>query len=339
LKVLVAGAYGFGNLGDEALLAVLLERLRSIHASVKVFSFSPRETYAMHKSQAISYLSLHRVLYAIMTTDVLLIGAGGVFDTRIAGQTRRAMAWLYIACGYLALVMRRKLWLEGISILTPDPLTYALLCCMLRHADRVSVRDECSRRILSRLSIDVNVVGDLSLALEPANKESADLLLESVGVNKRLFKVGLALRSTGDSKIDQKLAVLVKDLASWASRHSAQLLLIAFSHNRWSRFEDDVSFLRDLRTAAGHQDVVTMFAGRVHPSVMEAVVGRMNFLVGMRLHSVIMAHRMSVPMLALAYHPKIKAFADSVRAKVVELNKLDSALVKSMVESVNLRFH
>ena len=336
MKVLIAGGYGFGNLGDEAILSVLLKKLNRMNASARILSFSPRETYAMHKSESIGYGRPLRTMHEIMTTDVLLIGGGGVFDTRIAGRTRRAMAWLYILLGYLAILTGRKIWLESISILTPDPITCSLLYPILKKADRISARDDQSQKILSKMSARaVNIVGDLTLQLKPADSRLVEQHLASLGAGVNRFTIGLALRSTGDPSTDQKISHLVDELASWAYQYSAQIVLIAFSHHRLSRHENDVEFLSRLRDKVKKKQVVTIFAKQVHPSILEAMIGRIDFLVGMRLQSLIMAHNMHVPMLAIAYHPKITLFANAIGAETLLPHELNEAAIKSIIDYAN----
>ena len=73
----------------------------------------------------------------------------------------------------------------------------------------------------------------------------------------------------------------------------------------------------------------------MHPSILEALIGRVDFLVGMRLQSLIMAHNMHVPMLAIAYHPKIKLFANAIGANAVLPHELNEAVIESIIDYVN----
>ncbi len=335
--MLIAGAYGIGNLGDEALLSVIAARLRKQHMSIRVLSTTPKQTAAMHGLDAVNYFRPHRVFQALMSTDVFVIGGGGVFDTRIAGHTRRAMAWLYLTLAYLALIMNRRIWLEGISVLTPDHATYALLARVLRHAGHITVRDRQTLRNLTRLSIfGIQVVGDLSLDLRPASAEETGALFDTHRFNDASFAIGMALRATGDGETDGKITTLVKGLAGWSKECDARVFLIAFSHNPWSKGEDDASFARRLIAGIDDASRVSVFARQVHPSVLQAVVGRMDFLVGMRLQSLVMAHKMGVPMLAVAYHPKIKLFAESIGVDSIEPGAVELSVVKELIEHARI---
>ena len=54
------------------------------------------------------------------------------------------------------------------------------------------------------------------------------------------------------------------------------------------------------------------------PQQAWAAVGRADLLLGMRLHSLIMAAAQGVPALAVSYDPKVEAFAASVQMSLAE---------------------
>ena len=43
-KIVISGYYGFDNFGDEAILSVLLNRLRQFDSEIVVLSKNPRKT-------------------------------------------------------------------------------------------------------------------------------------------------------------------------------------------------------------------------------------------------------------------------------------------------------
>ena len=65
---------------------------------------------------------------------------------------------------------------------------------------------------------------------------------------------------------------------------------------------------------------------------MLAVIGRCNLACGMRLHLLIFASTMNVPMVGVAYDPKIKGFMEYMHQKnFVELEKFDSGEFAALV--------
>jgi polysaccharide pyruvyl transferase WcaK-like protein len=59
-----------------------------------------------------------------------------------------------------------------------------------------------------------------------------------------------------------------------------------------------------------HRPLVVTLEDTLAPEEMLGVLGRLDLMVGMRLHALIMAAAMAVPSLALVYDPKVEAFAD-----------------------------
>ncbi|HEX6987937.1 MAG TPA: polysaccharide pyruvyl transferase CsaB, partial [Bacillota bacterium] len=54
-RVLISGYYGFGNLGDEALLRAIVQGLRALEPApvLTVASGDPRRTAAAHRVEAV----------------------------------------------------------------------------------------------------------------------------------------------------------------------------------------------------------------------------------------------------------------------------------------------
>jgi polysaccharide pyruvyl transferase WcaK-like protein len=76
---LLSGYYGFGNLGDEALLQVIVERLRARwpDCAVNVLSGDPAATARAYGVQATPRMDIPRVRSAIEGADIVLSGGGG----------------------------------------------------------------------------------------------------------------------------------------------------------------------------------------------------------------------------------------------------------------------
>ncbi|MGA8383888.1 MAG: polysaccharide pyruvyl transferase family protein, partial [Candidatus Cybelea sp.] len=80
--MLISGYYGFGNLGDEALLEVIVERLRRDFpaASIEVLSATPKRTAAAYRVDATPRWDWRAVRTAIGRADVVLSGGGGLLQ-------------------------------------------------------------------------------------------------------------------------------------------------------------------------------------------------------------------------------------------------------------------
>jgi len=96
MRVLVSGYYGFGNLGDDALLGVLVEVLRNRLGlpgdAICVMAASPRETARRHGVRAIPRASAWAIRRELSTCDLFISGGGGL----IQDQTSRRSAAYYL---------------------------------------------------------------------------------------------------------------------------------------------------------------------------------------------------------------------------------------------------
>ena len=76
MKIVICGAYGYGNLGDEIILDGTLKILQDIYKKEDflVFSFDPKETERLHKvrSAKINIIDL-------IKSDKVIDGGGGLF--------------------------------------------------------------------------------------------------------------------------------------------------------------------------------------------------------------------------------------------------------------------
>lgn len=76
---LIAGYYGFGNAGDEAILSAILAELRKRHANLEfiVVSANPGETMANHNARSVHWKDVDALLNAAKESDLIILGGGG----------------------------------------------------------------------------------------------------------------------------------------------------------------------------------------------------------------------------------------------------------------------
>ena len=97
----------------------------------------------------------------------------------------------------------------------------------------------------------------------------------------------------------REMAQSVKDIIDGMDAH-----FVFFSMHP----EQDDILGRRLAEQIGRSDRLTFVAGTLSPSMMMAAIGLTDLFIGMRLHSLIFAARSMVPMIALAYDPKVEYF-------------------------------
>jgi len=230
-RLLISGAYGYGNIGDEAILRGMLLALREAipDADFVVLSGNPALTRTQHGVQA-----AHRVLFLpslrqmvafglsrtgraqtrqlirqMRQADVFIVGGGGLLYDLV--NTAKAM-WLekFYLFGWpisqvaieigLARALSKPVVLYAVGI---GPVTTRLGKLLLRRIARqvalITVRDQASRAILSRFEVPadwIHVTADPAILIPPAPSEEVAAILSQAGVsNDRRPFIGLALRS------------------------------------------------------------------------------------------------------------------------------------------------
>lgn len=172
MRVLVSGYYGFGNMGDEALLAGLLGQLKELGAEPLVLSSDPAATEQEHGVEAFHrYRELPR---ALLRADAVLSGGGGLLQDTTSS---RSLSY-YLTVLRLARLLGRRTAVYGQSVGPLSPAGLRRTAGVLRRMP-VAVRDRQSQELLAGAGVDTSLVADPALLLSPGPEPAPaiDLLL------------------------------------------------------------------------------------------------------------------------------------------------------------------
>ena len=272
MKVLISGYYGFGNLGDEALLAGMLGGLTD--QQVTVLSHKPEETRALHNVAA-----AHRVtgLYELLRYDALISGGGGLLQDKTS--TRSLQYYL----GVIALAKRlgKRVVVYGQSV---GPLSAAGERAVAKTLQGlpVAVRDEPSQILLDRLGVPAALVADAALLLPKPT-----VTLQTDAPVLFIPRGGLPAVTDAFIKLARRMSdedVPVAGLALQSSEDEAAL----------THLLEAVPALTKLSATTPHEALTRVAESR--------------YLVSARLHGLIFAARAERPSSGVAYDPKVAAF-------------------------------
>jgi len=79
-KVVISGYYGFDNFGDEAILGVLVKKLKELNADIRVLSKSPSKTASLYDVKSTLFFCMLQVIFRISRCDVLVSGGGSLLQ-------------------------------------------------------------------------------------------------------------------------------------------------------------------------------------------------------------------------------------------------------------------
>ena len=344
LNILVCGYYGFANAGDEAILSVLVDDIRSVHpgATITVLAGSHDDVRGDHGVNAIHWQSVSEMIRAADNADLLVLGGGGLFQDYDGVEADRMLTARHGSIGYyggfalLSALTLTPLVTYGLGvgpIHTDEGARYTRIA--LTRASRAAVRDARSMDVLATIGVPkerlVETV-DPVWKMDPASADIVPGVFELEHVPSAPFTITVSIRPwRGDGYVD----ALADALDQLVEVHDARVLFVPFQSSP-HRHEDDAVASLGVITRMRRRDRTAIIRGGYSPAERMAILGAGDVVIAMRMHSVIFAARTHTPFVALAYDPKVSDAARAVGREefVLELDSLDAdALVAKVGEA------
>jgi polysaccharide pyruvyl transferase CsaB len=303
-NLVISGYYGSKNGGDEAMLAAMIEVLSDLDPKVNitVISANPADTRQRHGVEAISWLSVPDILRALRQADLLISGGGSLLQNVTSGRS----LYYYMGIIFLARLVRTPvmLYAQGIGPIYGS-LARRCMCWIGNHVNLITVRDEGSLGELERLHIQqppIEATADPVLAIHPVDREIGRKILQHYHADGAKPIVGISVREWRGWKhykeaLTQTADRIVRELG-------ARVVFLPM------QCPEDVKAARLI--TAHMQEEATVLEGEYTTSEFLSLVGNMDLLLAVRLHALIFAGVMGVPMLGISYDPKIDRFLASI---------------------------
>lgn len=288
MKVLISGYYGFGNLGDEAILSGLIAGLQARDYRLSVLSNNPEKTRALHGVEAVTrYKGLPS---ALLQCDAVISGGGGLLQDKTSARSLRY--YLGVLRLAKALGKRCAVYAQSVGPLSP---TGARAVRRTLADIPVAVRDGASQRLLASLDIDATLVADAALLLPEPKGTTTMSLTPPV----------LLIPRGGYPEITEALIALAKALRV----KGVPLAGMAIQPG-----QDDEP-LKKLKEAVPE---LALWRADTPSAALSTVAGAAH-VVSARLHGLIFAAAARRPFSGIVYDPKVAAFAEEVGAPAYHL--------------------
>jgi polysaccharide pyruvyl transferase CsaB len=312
-RVAIHGYYGARNAGDELILAVMLERLRKHLPDLEpvVISRDAAWTERTHGVNAVDGGDLTAVATLVRESSLVISGGGGLFQDYWPRDNAEMLTFPASGvAGYAQVPLLAKLYGRPLAMLAHGvgPIVTEEGARLTRFAfelaDRVTVRDEASRELLRRLGCDKRVEAvapdPAYAAAVPAAEEARRELVERLGVDTASPLVGVCVRpwAPGGEEWPLKLASSLDSFLETTDTTIAFLPFQAYGAG------DDEEASREVISVMRHADRCRV-AAPDSPAQAVAFVAGCDAVLAMRLHAAIIAIAAAVPVLALAYDPKV----------------------------------
>jgi polysaccharide pyruvyl transferase CsaB len=318
-RVGISGSYGGLNLGDEAILGVIVTQLRrALPVEITVFSRQPEDTLARHRVERavpVREMSRDEIIPEIERLDLFILGGGGIlFD---------AEANLYLREVTLAQERQVPVMVYAVSAgPLRDPAAQKLTRVCLERAVAVTVRERRALQVLEEIGVhrEIEVTADPALLLEP--EPLPPDILKREGLDGRRL-VGVSVREPGSAApdIDERHyhALLANAADYMVDRLDADLVFVPME-----RQVLDIQHCHAVIAQMAHAQRATVLKGEYTPGQMLSFIGHFAFAVGMRLHFLIFAALQRVPFVALPYASKVTGFLDALEMPMPPLQRVNA---------------
>ena len=327
--VLICGAYGHGNAGDEAILEAIVREMRSIDADmpVTVLSRTPKETAERNRVRALHTFDFPRFLGVMRRTKLFLCGGGSL----IQDVTSSRSLWYYLFTLRAAKLLGCRVLMYGCGI---GPVTRAFDRRLTRRVlnksvDVVTLREESSLEELREYGVtapEVIPASDPALTLPAAEPEAAEAALRALGVAPGTRCVGVCVRRW-PGFLDKTGAFAEALRHAWET-HGLTPVFVSINH----RSDGEAAERVCEKLPAGMPRFV--LREPMPTPLTIAILSRMELVLSMRLHGLIFAAASGVPLAGVSYDPKVTAFLDYAGQKNhLPLEQVDGEKLCALVDA------
>lgn len=314
--VLICGAYGAGNIGDEAILKAIVGTLRGIDPALSlcVVTRSPEKTRRRYGVCAVHTFDFCGILAAMKKADLFISGGGSL----IQNVTSRRSLYYYLGTLRLAKRCGCRVLMYGCGI---GPLkgksdiknaAETINSCV----DAITLRDRASAALLRETGVtrpEITLAADPVLSLDACPEAEAAQFLLNCGLDPEGDYACFCLRPW--QGLDEHFDAVVEAIDY--AYNTLGLTPVFMTLNR----SIDLETAQRAASAAAAPCVIL-------PAVTSAEVGmgvmkKMRLVVSMRMHAVLFASAVGVPTVGISYDPKVAGFMEySDYGRCVELASL-----------------
>ena len=188
---------------------------------------------------------------------------------------------------------------------------------LLSDARRVSVRDVISRKRIENITgRPVSLTGDSAFFVEPAPNGAVYALFEKIGIERGEDLAVICPRALSasnrahyhDPLSEEQIEFIRMGVARTADKLSEAGYTVIFLPMHSASNDDDLVEIRIVRRSMKLPSWIV--GGTLDPHIVASFLGSASIVVGLRLHSLILAASRGVPIVSVGYDEKIRGFME-----------------------------
>jgi polysaccharide pyruvyl transferase CsaB len=302
LKFFVAGYYGFGSLGDELILKCMLNSLFKNFNNLEVYLLLKKTLNFPENVKPVLRKNFLNIIKSIKKSDAFILGGGGILQDK---TSLRSLIY-YLNLIFIAKTFNKKIFLLGQSI---GPLnsefSKKLTKKILNFSSLICVREENSLSLLKSIGIKgkVKLTSDFVFLFKPhkISYSLTDDILICPREDKNIFSV-----------LEEILNIL---------RENAHNLFFFPFHPK-----KDNKICKKL--SQENSSFYCKRKGNILDNINK-VFSNKFLVIGIRLHSLILASVYGIPFLALNYDPKVEGLIKKIKMQQFLIKKESYEDIKS----------
>lgn len=305
--IFICGAYGKGNSGDDAILKSMVTELRKRDPDIPicVASRSPKQTAKDVRARGIYTFRTGKIRRQLKKTSLYLSGGGSL----IQDSTSSRSLWYYLSSIRTAKKQGCKVMMFSCGI---GPVRWK---ANRRRASRIiescvdliTLRDEASLaefRSLPVTSVPTLVTADIALLIPPAPESELLRCCAEAGLDAEGRWMLIAPRPWDGMR--QHYGDFSRAAVYAAQTYGLTPVFLAMEPGK------DHAVCEDLAAMTAGQTPCLVLDAPEEASLAAGLIRRADCVLGMRLHSLILAAAGGIPFSGVAYDPKVSGFMEYV---------------------------
>ena len=329
--VLICGAYGRGNAGDDAILEAIVREMRQLDPDMPlwVLSRKPKDTRLTYRVNAIYTFNVPRFLRRMRRIQLYINGGGSLMQD----ATSRRSLWFYLFTIWAAKVLGNPVIMYGCGIGPIRSSFNRKLCAKVlqRRVDTITLRDTHSKTELEAMGVthpEIVLSADPTVILPAAESATVDGLLESAGLDPAGRYIGFTLRPWPGFEAKADIFAQCADYAY--EKHGLIPVFLPIER----RLDVGAAQLVTRRMKAPHY-LIDHTGSSAHTI---GLFSRMKAVVSMRLHALIFSASQGVPLVGVVYDPKISSFLSYIGQDLyTDLKELTPEELKANIDAAVAR--
>lgn len=301
--IVVCGAYGHGNAGDEAILTELLSQLRTLDedAEITVISKVPKLTQRMHRINSVARGNIPAAVRCMKRARLFVSGGGSLIQD--VTSSRSLYYYLYTIkkakkCGCMV-----QMYGCGMGPLTKPINAKQAAYIINRYVDTVTTRDPLSAKTLERIGATkpkTVLAADpvVAIAASPPSEVEKYMLQNGLLPDGKYVCINLRRWAGTHEKLPEVAAALRK------INEQSGLTPVLLPMNE----SEDLPALSMLSELYGGDCVCLDVIEQ--PELAIGFMSKMSAVIAMRLHALLYASLGGAAIVGLSYDPKVESFIE-----------------------------